>query len=357
MTDNQESGSLLEMEKALHQYVLGPWSADHAGRPGSAISQVEYDRDKYPEQRLDTYRTRMNILPTYLLPSRLLAVMIESKLADAFGSAETARKMVDSFRHRPASQTDSMPLKKRLSMLIDSGETISVVDTHAEFTGGIRMLAALSAAMSDRRMMRLNTTIISNTMTREEIDGKTIAELVSPVSDIVWVNPDTKSYDELVKKQKLGSKSSELVKIAGTKANAGAMRELKKSRSKGGLLQWAPFSSTVLRIFDDKDRLVRLKTPTLPSQAPGLLSRSRFTLPFAYWEDGESGEVKWAIGDLIDRNNIEFESKRVRDGIYLEMVIGELCTMLAEVSGVPVEHAGKMFGAAHQIDSAHPRNL
>jgi hypothetical protein len=358
MPDNQEFGNLLKMEEALHHYVLGPWSSDHESRPGSAIRQVEYDRDKYLEQRLDTYRTPIKIVPTYLLPSRLLSVMIEYKLAKSFRSDDTARRMVGSFRNRPASRTDDTPLLTKVSQIIDKGETLNFIDSHAEFTGGQKLLAAISAALPNRRYVRRNTTIISNTMTRERLGDKTVAQLVEPVSSIVWVNPDTESYENLIDSQHLDEETAALIKAAGQKANAGAMRELKKARDKGGILQWAPFSSEVKRVLDSDGNLQSLKAPTLPSQAPGLLARSRYTLTGAYWVDYEAREVRWSVGELIDRDSIDVESRKVRDGIYVERAIGELCIMLAELAGVPVEQSGKVFEVSHhQIDSAHPRNL
>lgn len=362
MTNNQEfdnsSNKLLEMEQALHQYVLGPWSADHAGRPGSPIRQLEYDRDKYPEQRLDTYRTPIKTLPTYLLPSRLLSVVIGSKLAKSFESDDTARQMVDSFKNRPASRTDDTPLLTKVSEIINNGETVSLIDSHAEFTGGLKLLAAISVALQDRRLVRRNTAIISNTMTREKLGDKTATQLAEPITSVIWVNPDTESYENVINSQHLDEPTAALIKAAGLKANAGAMRELKRARDKGGILQWAPFSSEVKRILDSGGNLHSLKAPTLPAQVPGLLARTRYSLPGAYWVDYEAQEVRWSVGELIDRDSIDVESRKVRDGIYVERAIGELCTMLAELSGVPVEQSGKVFGiSTHQIDSAHLRNL
>ena len=133
------------------------------------------------------------------------------------------------------------------------------------------------------------------------------------------------------------------------------MRELKTARLLGGILQWAPFSSAVIREYDGAGKLVRLQTPPMPSQVPGLLARSRYALPVGYWDDKQQGEVRWSIGDLIDRDSIDVRSRRIRDGMYLERTIGELCTILAELSGVPVEHAGKVFEvSAHHIDTSKP---
>ena len=83
---------------------------------GSVIEQLKYDRDLYPEQRIDTYKTEINKLPPrYLLPDRLLSIIIRSKLAASLGSKETANRMVDSFRDRPASKTDDTPLLEKIS--------------------------------------------------------------------------------------------------------------------------------------------------------------------------------------------------------------------------------------------------
>jgi hypothetical protein len=353
MSNNQEI-QMLEMEQALHTYVLDPWSADHSGRPNSAITQLAYDRVKHPEQRLDTYRTGMDIIPAYFLPSRLLSVIIRSKLAASFKSQETAQRMIDSYKDRPASRSDDTPLLEKISEIIDTRVTISLVDTHAEFSGGFKLLAALSAALAKRKYHRLNQAIISNTMTREALGGKPVAKVASPIAHVVWVNPDTDSYERLIKNQDLDDKSANLIKQAAAYANAGAMRELKKARKRGGVLQWAPFSSAVIREYASNGDLSKLKTPPLPSQVPGLLSRSRYALPVGYWDDYSSGEIKWAIGNLIDRDAIDVEDRRIRDGIYTERTIGELCTILAELSRVPVENSGKIFEIApHRIDASH----
>jgi hypothetical protein len=353
MADIQGSERQLEMERALHRYVWGPWSSDHAGRPGSEIGQLEYDRDLRPEQRLETHKTPMRTLPTYLLPGRLMSLILERKLADTYGSGEVARSMIRSF-DRPASRTDDTPLLEKLDQALENHETVSLVDSHAEFTGGVRLMTALSAALGKSRYIRRNYVIISNTMTREKVRNKSIADLISPVAHIVWVNPDTDSYKKLIEKQGLDEETAELIEMGGNVANAGGMKEIiKVTKGKGGLLQWAPFSSAVERVLDSNGKLAALKAPNLPDQAPGLLGRSRYALPVAYWPDPDSSRIKWTIGDLHDREAINVGGRHVRDGIYIERVVGELCTMLSELAEVPVEQGGKVFPLPpHQIDAA-----
>lgn len=344
------------MEEALHRYVLGPWSADHAGRPGAAIQQLEYDRERYPEQRIETYLTPINKLPpSYLLPDRLLRIIIRSKLAGSLGSKETASHMIDSFRDRPTSKTDSTPLLDKLSSLFDSGETVSLLDTHADFTGGLKLLAAISTALGKRRYFELNHAIISKTMAREKIYGKPVGKVATPVASVVWVIPDTDSYERLVANHGLDEPDARLVKAAAEKVNAGAMRELAQARKQGGFLQWAPFSSAVVPEHDSNNRLVKLKAPSVPAQVPGLLARSRYALTAGYWQDPGSGAVKWSVGDLIDRDSIDVKPRRVRDGVYLERAIGDLCTILADLSGVPVEYSSKVFEtSSHHVDTSRP---
>ncbi len=336
---------MLAREEALHAYVLGPWSHDHASRPGSVIGQRPYDREQSPEQRIDTYKTPANLLPTYLLPSRLLSVIIEYKLGQSLHSMKAAHLMVETFRDRPASKTDDTPLSEKVAQIMDSGETLNFVDAHYEFTGGIKMLAAFLAAQRQRKYIRRANAIISKTMTREEIDGKSVAQLVSPVSGTIWVMPDTDSYERLIAEQDLDEETAALVKEAAQEVNRGGMQQINRVRKLGGILQWAPFSSALARTYNSAGNLTWLKTPNIPDQVPGLLGRARYTLPVAY-ANGDGGRSRWAVGDLIDRDAIEIASRRVRDGIYLERTVGALCTMQAQLTGVPVEHLGKVFEPA-----------
>ncbi len=357
MTSNQETEDWLPLERVMHQYVWGPWSADHASRPDSEITQLAYDPERYPEQRFEVHKSEITT-PSDYVPGWLLAFLIQRKLGRSFDSPEVARRMVDSFRDRPASQTDQTPLLEKLNELIENGETISMIDSHADFTGGVRLLTALSAALKKGKYLRRNTAMISKTMTREAIRGKSVARHVLPISSIIWVNPDTDSYQQLLKQQELDEKSLALVDRGSKTINAGAMRAFTEARKKGGIMQWAPFSSAVERITDPDGNLIKLQAPNLPDQAPGLLARTRYTLPVAYWPDKHAGQIKWLIGDLHDRDSIAVETKKIREGMYVERALGQLCTLLSEVSGVPVEHSGTVFSVhPHQIDAAPSLNL
>lgn len=351
MTEVQEDGRLLELETALNDYVLEPWSGEHAGRPGSPIEQRPYTRE--PDQRIDTFRTPLNEIPPYLRHPAVLSRAIEYKLAESFrgdknllrslNSFRIARRMVRSFVDRPTSRSNQTPLMDTVSAIIEEGETLNVVDAHYEFTGGVRLLAALQAAHGQAEYIYRTNVLVSKTMTREQIAGKSITALVTPVGSVIWVVPDTKSYLELVHRQQLDEDAFRLVEEAANFVNYGSMKELRAARKIGGILEWAPFSSALIRKTDEAGVLTGLETPEIPSQVPNLLGKAKYVLPVAYGENPRTGQISWEVGDLIERDTIEASSRKVRDTLHLERVVGSLCTMQARISGVPVEHLGKVF--------------
>lgn len=230
-----------ELERETHE-ALTPWILDHAQQSNGSVSDIGYDRVRYPFQRLDTpymppresiYRIHIKIIPT-----RLIMGGIKASLAKNLGSMQKANDMIEIFRETPAIEGGDKSISQEFEERLGQEQALAVITDHLK-KGDLRDIALIMGALIfsiGTKRAREQTSIMMGLNTSRQSYGpkrKPMAEQVSQGMGIIWVMQNTGNRKKLAVPDKA-------VKIV----NDGAKSTIEHLRQKGAAVGVVPAGTT-----------------------------------------------------------------------------------------------------------------
>jgi hypothetical protein len=180
------------LDKEFHKKVT-PWVEDHAERSGGDISDIGYNPDIYPWQRLSEAYTPPGKIP-FWVPNKLIIKGIERALARNLDSPEKARAMVTAFQEAPSAEGSDTSVSDAFVNHIESHETVGILGDHTN-NGDLRDIALITAALiastGESELIEHTAIVMGKNIGRQAVRGKPAVPQATLVGGIVWVMQNT----------------------------------------------------------------------------------------------------------------------------------------------------------------------
>lgn len=313
---------LLELEKALHNGPFDLWGLSHENKPGSGIKLLPYDRDRYPEQRIDHYVTEAKLPFEQLgLPDKLMMLGLRQfGLAKALGSRALARQMVADFK-APAEQVAGM---------LDQGRNVALIPAHKHYADIGIGVAGLAIAMGKTRYIKENTwQSINKLMTREEYRGRYIPNFARKTGKLVWVIPD-----EGARKWGVPDRARYIVGRGAMEALGPVLAD----EEHGVLMAVALTAGAMDSELDEDGEVTSWRFREIPPSVGATLGSYHAALPFAYDKD-RNGLPVWEVGNLILPPEAGSSTSEAEAGrLFTDTAYLDLAQRMERLTGLPVKY-------------------
>ena len=314
---------IVRLESETHE-ALTPWIEEHKERGAVEGSRVEvtdlgYDPDRYPAQRLDVALTPVKRRP--LIPKPLLFHMMHRAISRNLGSADKTDAMIKTFRETLAFESSPYTISEEFHQRIEAGETLGVISDHTD-RGDLRDLAYITAgivlALNTRKIREQTFALVGLNISRQAINDQSVVDKASDAFGIIWVIQDTDSR-----------KALSIPEEAVSQANRGALRVVNKIRERGGIIGVVAAGSAMDAIKTDDGP--RLRRPEVSSGTIGILRRLDGLLPVGMASGVVlPGPMHIAQKGLSHREDITHRRTLVFDALY------DLAQNNADLTGLPI---------------------
>ncbi|OGL35474.1 hypothetical protein A3F65_00130 [Candidatus Saccharibacteria bacterium RIFCSPHIGHO2_12_FULL_47_16b] len=312
----------VQLEQDVHA-ALTPWISSYKDRSGGEFTDIGYDPNAYPEQRLDVAYSPAKQYPRFI-PGRLMLKGLEKALLRHVGSKAQLNSLVKSFRQTPASAGSQTSIAGAAAKRLDNGEAIGVLVDHTE-QGDLRdvglVMGILILAMANNNYRQRAAFLVGLNMSRQAYRGRTVAQELTKAAGIIWVMQDSENRRAL-----------DIPKEGVETVNRGAFRALMELRKQGLMLGIVP-SGTAMKLVKTEagEQLVR---PEIAEGTMNIMSGLDALLPVGMHQ----GRIRTGPLYAIEAKGLSKRDRRLYGLGVAEMALHSLAEHNASLANLPVNY-------------------
>ena len=309
-------------EASLHRALDG-WVANHVQRHSGSISELPYDPQRYPFQRLDVHKTEA-AEEVASLPGKQGYEILINLLGSSIGGQHNAEHFIGQFRQERGGRT----LSHQLNALLAAGQNIALLTPHTELDDVAKTMLAATIALNRLQQNNHNGIVVNKLMTRQAYHGIPVPQVLSQFSSLYWVIPDTGS----TAKWDIDEEHKRAVNFGGLRALFDDLRH-----KKGMLVALAPTGTEIIRRQEG-----RLELPKISDVSARVLGGFDAYLPVTIWRDKSSGIYTAGVGRLQERDELFGSIGRLgrhqAQAAAAHLLALSLAEQVAELSAQPISY-------------------
>jgi hypothetical protein len=186
------TSEIIAAEIETHE-VLTPWVAEHNVNSNGIFTDLGYDPDKYPWQRLDVSYTPVLEIPTDV-PDEVVLAFIRERLIDHIGSEEKVDDMIRAYQETPAYPESVNSVAEEVNLMVARGETLGIINDHLEkgnYRDVVVNLGVLAVASQNVALRSRMDVLLGFPLTRQAVNGKSVAQETINAAGIIWTMQNT----------------------------------------------------------------------------------------------------------------------------------------------------------------------
>lgn len=325
------------MERSLHD-SLGLWATDHARRYAE-LDVLEFDSGAYPEQRLESCKTRTSA-SLDLIPAESLTSVLREAYDRTTGPGGAG--VLSAFLEPAGGAGDVQPLGEQMGSLLREGKSVALLVGHADRLDDIgAFCGAAAVALGDAALITRNGAVMNKVMTRESYSGVPIRSLFELFGNIYWVVPETENalrwhFDPAVSRY----------------VNANAMRAILADVREGIVLTLAPGGSAMVQKKDAAGKLASLTIPSVGRGTANLISKFDSYLVAVSWEGRVLRSPLLPIPDTV--HALQPERRRLQ-AEFVNEAMDTMVRLTERLAGVPTRYISNSSAAPASLTSPAQR--